>query len=522
MINPFATLIEKTAPTPVKDKGAYDENVDGNAPNDLGSDIDVIDSPLPKDRDLEHETPGNGRKKSTRSASFRHDILSPIPKSAGRVRNSSNREMGPATPSMATPMKVGSLGVHIFDKSTPISARSAPKLPRPGAIGTPGRNRSNSNREVDTPCTKPKPNVPRVNIMKPKPAVKMLDKALRESLGGFDMPTVKNTCEMEELASAAKKQRENAINLRRRPSNASLDDSETEIENTVRRQSAVLLNEFKELVKSAADAAEAEGGAGDGEDVAKQDSGASDDIDSDRRESMALDQALVRQILPRKVCIPLREGKKVPPEAFQGVSIFFSDVVGFTTISSEVEPILVHELLNNLFTVMDYCTALFPLYKVETIGDAYMVAGGLPEPNEHNARDLADFALVVSAAVSACVRSPIDGSPIQIRIGCHTGDVMAGVVGTLMPRYCLFGDTVNTASRMESNGAPGEIHCSEAFVNKLSETGLHIVKERGEIEVKGKGVMRTYWLEGASSSNPVASSPCIAEIVTCCKELLPE
>jgi class 3 adenylate cyclase len=306
---------------------------------------------------------------------------------------------------------------------------------------------------------------------------------------------------------AAKKQREKANSLRRRYSQSK---DATEIENSARRQSAIMLNEFKELVKTVADdtgevqATETEQG----------------QSSNPRRESAALDQALVRQMLPRKVCIPLREGKKVPPEAFQGVSIFFSDVVGFTTISSEVEPIIVHELLNSLFTVMDYCTALFPLYKVETIGDAYMVAGGLPEPNAHNARDLADFALVVSAVVAACVRSPVDGSPIQIRMGCHTGDVMAGVVGTLMPRYCLFGDSVNTASRMESNGAPGKIHCSEAFAMKVREGGLHTVAERGEIAVKGKGAMRTFWLDGAAEGNLVSSHAAIAEVIARCEELL--
>ena len=197
-------------------------------------------------------------------------------------------------------------------------------------------------------------------------------------------------------------------------------------------------------------------------------------VDEPRRESMALNSALVHQMLPRKVCVPLRQGKPVPPEAFTDVGIFFSDVVGFTNISAGVEPIQVLQLLNTLFTVMDYVTSLFPLYKVETIGkptplpfckfpnlpyppdlntpklletgDAYMIAGGLPEINPDNAQALADFALLVSAAVSA-VTSPLDGSPVRIRMGLHTGDVMAGVVGTMMPRYCLFGDTVNTASR---------------------------------------------------------------------------
>ena len=93
------------------------------------------------------------------------------------------------------------------------------------------------------------------------------------------------------------------------------------------------------------------------------------------RESLMLDQALVRQILPQRVCLPLRHGKPVPPEAFSDVGIFFSDVVGFTSISAGVEPIRVVQLLNSLFTVMDYCCSLFPLYKVETIGDAYMVLG---------------------------------------------------------------------------------------------------------------------------------------------------
>ena len=246
--------------------------------------------------------------------------------------------------------------------------RKSPRLANTAGT-TPYRNWSTSNRQQEIVKSTSKTAPALVKSKKPKPVPKMLDKALRESLGGIDVVS-------QEMQVAAKKQRDKVNNLRRRHSQ-SKDDAE--IESNAMRQGAIMLNEFKELIKTAAE----EVGEGGGEKVegkgGEQAEGGQPNLEL---ESAALDQALVRQmLLPRKVCIPLREGKKVPPEAFQDVSIFFSDVVGFTTISSEVEPIIVHELLNNLFTVMDYCTALFPLYKVETIGDAYMVAGGLPEPN---------------------------------------------------------------------------------------------------------------------------------------------
>lgn len=441
--------------------------------------------------------------------------------------------------------------------------------------GTPGmhRARSNSNRDIlsnsavkgnATPGRRvyekgEKSAVGKQTLTKPK--VKTLDKALRESLSGYrEEMEGKSANEVALLEDAEKRRRESVNKLRHRTSiskrtsssgvgasvpeteepgnsgsscSSDADSGESAIETAARRQSIVVLNEFKQLVEAASNEViesekTMEGSSNDKEDGnsgsidSKRSSGGGRKNSDDRRESMALDQALVRQMLPRKVCVPLRQGKKVPPEAFQGVSIFFSDVVGFTKISSEVEPLEVHELLNTLFTVMDYCTALFPLYKVETIGDAYMVAGGLPEPNPNNARDLADFALVVSAAVSACVCSPLDGSPVQIRMGCHTGDVMAGVVGTLMPRYCLFGDTVNTASRMESNGSPGQIHCSADFADRLSEGGRHQVEARGEIAVKGKGTMHTYWLRGPLEGNEVSSAGAVEEVIAAVRELLAE
>ena len=161
-----------------------------------------------------------------------------------------------------------------------------------------------------------------------------------------------------------------------------------------------------------------------------------------------LSNSLLEMMLPPKVVNDLRQGIAVPPEQFKSVSVFFSDIVGFTAIASSVEPIQVVDLLNRLYTVMDSVTTFFGLYKVETIGDAYMVVGGVPNFDPDHAVKVANFALIVAQAVQV-VTSPLDGTPIKIRMGIHTGEAMAGIVGNMMPRYCLFGDTVNIASRME-------------------------------------------------------------------------
>nr|XP_015219629.1 PREDICTED: guanylate cyclase soluble subunit beta-2-like [Lepisosteus oculatus] len=203
-------------------------------------------------------------------------------------------------------------------------------------------------------------------------------------------------------------------------------------------------------------------------------------------------ETLLYAMLPRHVANQLKEGKKVEAGEFKECTILFSDVVTFTYICAACEPIQIVNMLNSMYSKFDRLTSIHDVYKVETIGDAYMVVGGVPIPADSHAERVANFALGMRIAARE-VTNPITGDPIQIRVGIHTGPVLAGVVGEKMPRYCLFGDTVNTASRMESHGVPNHIHLSPTSYRALENKGFEI-SERGEIEVKGKGRMSTFFL----------------------------
>ncbi|XP_058526800.1 guanylate cyclase soluble subunit beta-2-like isoform X2 [Ochotona princeps] len=203
-------------------------------------------------------------------------------------------------------------------------------------------------------------------------------------------------------------------------------------------------------------------------------------------------ETLLYAMLPEHVANQLKEGKKVAAGEFKTCTILFSDVVTFTNICAACEPIHIVNMLNAMYSKFDRLTSVHDVYKVETIGDAYMVVGGVPVPTGSHAQRVANFALGMRIAAKE-VLNPITGEPIQIRVGIHTGPVLAGVVGDKMPRYCLFGDTVNTASRMESHGLPGKVHLSPTAYRALENQGFEII-ERGEIEVKGKGKMTTYFL----------------------------
>ncbi|XP_050465649.1 guanylate cyclase 32E isoform X2 [Cataglyphis hispanica] len=207
--------------------------------------------------------------------------------------------------------------------------------------------------------------------------------------------------------------------------------------------------------------------------------------------------ALLYEMLPRSVAEQLKKGHKVEAESFDCVTIYFSDIVGFTSMSAESTPLQVVNFLNDLYTTFDSTIENYDVYKVETIGDAYMVVSGLPIRNgiEH-ASEIASMSLCLLDAIKQFTirHRPLD--KLQLRIGIHSGPVCAGVVGSKMPRYCLFGDTVNTASRMESTGLPLKIHCSSETKQLLDELEGFTLVERGVISIKGKGERLTYWLIG--------------------------
>ncbi|CAB3233285.1 unnamed protein product [Arctia plantaginis] len=208
-------------------------------------------------------------------------------------------------------------------------------------------------------------------------------------------------------------------------------------------------------------------------------------------------EELLYQLLPKSVTLQLINGQSVVAEIFEQVTIYFSDIVGFTALSASSTPMQVVDLLNDLYTCFDSIVENYDVYKVETIGDAYMVVSGLPERN--GTRHACEISRMALALLDAVRRFRIRHRPhdqLKLRIGLHSGPCVAGVVGLKMPRYCLFGDTVNTASRMESNGEALKIHVSPDTKALLDAFGTFQLECRGEVAMKGKGILVTYWLLG--------------------------
>ncbi|CAI9725727.1 atrial natriuretic peptide receptor 1-like [Octopus vulgaris] len=219
-------------------------------------------------------------------------------------------------------------------------------------------------------------------------------------------------------------------------------------------------------------------------------------------------ETLLHQILPSSIANQLKLGKPVEPESFDCVSVFFSDIVGYTDLSFSSTPLEITTLLNDLYSAFDSVLENFDVYKVETIGDAYMVASGLPIRNgKKHAGEIGRMSLQLLQKVSTFVVKHRPKEVLKLRIGIHSGPCVAGVVGVKMPRYCLIGDTVNTASRMESTGEALKIHCSAMTKQLLDEIGGFFIELRGDIDVKGKGIMKTYWLKGEQDVNTEKPDP---------------
>uniref|UniRef100_A0ABM0M6S0 Guanylate cyclase n=1 Tax=Saccoglossus kowalevskii TaxID=10224 RepID=A0ABM0M6S0_SACKO len=244
-----------------------------------------------------------------------------------------------------------------------------------------------------------------------------------------------------------------------------------------------------------------------------------EDLVEERTRQLAEEQKktdeLLYRMLPRSVAEQLKQGRVVEPENFAKVTIFFSDIVGFTQLAGDSSPMQVVDVLNDLYTCFDTILENYDVYKVETIGDAYMVVSGLPIRNSNkHAGEICTMALdLLSSMRTFKIRHKSD-MQLQLRIGIHTGPCVAGVVGLKMPRYCLFGDTVNYASRMESTGLALRIHISAACREVLMQLGGFYFEERGDVYIKGKGKVNTWFLIGKKGFNkplPVVNSACINE-----------
>ncbi|OCQ97261.1 adenylate cyclase [Oscillatoriales cyanobacterium USR001] len=203
-------------------------------------------------------------------------------------------------------------------------------------------------------------------------------------------------------------------------------------------------------------------------------------------------ERLLLNILPKAIAERLKQGDINIADGFPEVTILFADIVGFTEISSRVLPQKLVDLLNQIFSAFDRLSEQYGLEKIKTIGDNYMVAGGLPMPHPNHAEAIAEMALDMQQEM---VKFSLEcGEKLNIRIGINTGPVVAGVIGTKKFIYDLWGDAVNTASRMESHGIAGKIQVSAVTYQLLQDK--YLFEERGIIQVKGKGEMMTYLLMG--------------------------
>jgi class 3 adenylate cyclase/HAMP domain-containing protein len=207
-------------------------------------------------------------------------------------------------------------------------------------------------------------------------------------------------------------------------------------------------------------------------------------------------ERLLLNVLPGPIADRLKAGESLIVDRFDDVSVLFADIVGFTTLSTKKTPEELVTMLNDLFSLFDKLAEKHGLEKIKTIGDAYMVVAGIPQPIADHAIAMAHMALDMLAGVADYAKR--QGIELTIRVGIHTGAVVAGVIGRKKFIYDLWGDTVNTASRMESHGIPSRVHVSAVTYQALLP--VFELETRGTIEIKGKGAMTTYLLVGPRAS----------------------
>lgn len=205
-------------------------------------------------------------------------------------------------------------------------------------------------------------------------------------------------------------------------------------------------------------------------------------------------EALLLNILPKEIVTILRNEPRTIADHFQGASILFADVVNFTPLSATMTPIDLVELLNEVFSFFDSLVEKYQLEKIKTIGDCYMVASGVPRPRTDHAQVLTRMALEMRDYVSRC---EFRGHKLAFRIGLNSGPVVAGVIGRKKFIYDLWGDAVNTASRMESHGQGGRIQITRATYDLVKDD--FVCESRGSVNVKGKGEMEVWFVNGERS-----------------------
>lgn len=208
-------------------------------------------------------------------------------------------------------------------------------------------------------------------------------------------------------------------------------------------------------------------------------------------------ETLLLNILPSAIAKRLKNGETVIADEHSEAAVLFADLVGFTNKSQHIKPDLLVKNLNKIFTHFDNLAEEFGLEKIKTIGDSYMVASGLTELKYEHTTRMADFALAIASSIQ---KFTLDGkTSCDIRIGVDIGVVIAGVIGSKKFSYDIWGDAVNTASRMESSGEPGKIQISEKFYEQIKND--YECQYRGQTDIRGKGNMNLYFLLGKKKRN---------------------